>query len=334
MKLTVLLLLGAMTWLARADVAPSPPTNAPAPEFVGWGTNPPAVYTLYRSLVTNQTPDLVTLVTSVTNRVFDHFFPDSLHQCVWTNFIARTNGRATTLWRERAHPSGWPTNGSAPVLAWNTNSLLWGRHGLTALSPCWEGEGYEGQAPITALTRRHGYTRGHGMAPDGVCTNWSGKKVWFLTAGNQRIAATIARAIVRTSGRDYTIFLFRQDLPPGIEPLRVIEPDELSRRYPFCLGAPRPICQTEQTGHVNTGLAGFSVPAWKGGDSGSPDMLPLGNELLFYGGRSTSGPSPAMQADMDQLSRLAGLDPNRYQIQWADLSRFPAYLPHYGLSHQ
>jgi hypothetical protein len=78
---------------------------------------------------------------------------------------------------------------------------------------------------------------------------------------------------------------------------------------------------------VNTGIVGFTVPAWKGGDSGSPDMLPLGNELVFYGGRSTTSPSPVMQADMDKLCRLEKLDPRKYQLQWVDLSRFPSYAP-------
>jgi hypothetical protein len=30
-----------------------------------------------------------------------------------------------------------------------------------------------------------------------------------------------------------------------------------------------------------------------------------------------------MQADMDALSRSAGLDPAKYQMQWVDLSSYP-----------
>jgi hypothetical protein len=54
-------------------------------------------------------------------------------------------------------------------------------------------------------------------------------------------------------------------------------------------------------------------------------MLPLPGELVFYGGRSTTGPTPEMQADMDELCRLQKLDPRRYQMRWADLSKFPDY---------
>jgi hypothetical protein len=320
MKDKLLLLLVALPLAARGDTNPPAPTDTAPPEFIGWFTNRPAVYTSFRSQSVNPTNGVVTFVT---NRQFDHYFPESLNYFVWTNFIARTNGRSTSLWSARAHPPDWPTNG--PLAAWNTNSLLWGMKGLTALSPCWEGEGYNGLVPVTALTRRHGYARGHGMGDEGVHTNWAGRKIWFVTRENQLVAATIARAIVSLTHGDYTLFLFREDLPPSIEPLRVVEINNLMARYPICMGAPRPVCETEQLGHVNTGIPGFTVLAWKGGDSGSPDLLPLANELVFYAGRSTACPSPAMQADMDKLCALERLNPQPYQLQWVDLSEYPAY---------
>src|SRR5262249_20713452 len=132
----------------------------------------------------------------VTNRAFHHFFVDSLNHLIWTNFIAHTNGRDTTIWSVRTHSPTWPA--SAPVAVWNTNSLIWGMKGVTALSPCWEVEGVPGQVPVTALTRRHGYTRGHGMGVDGFNTGFAGKKVWFLGADNKIVQATVARDVVRT----------------------------------------------------------------------------------------------------------------------------------------
>ena len=320
MKCKIIPFFGAITVVTGAAIAPPVLANESAADAVGWAINGPAVYTVNRSPATNQAFNPVSYVTNLT---FDHYLPDSLNHYVWTNFVAHTNGRSTILWSERSHPVGWPTN--APALSWNKDNLLWGMKGMTGLSPCWEGEGNSGQVPITALTRRHGYTRGHGMGPDGESTAWAGRKVWFVTAGNQRIEAIIARAVVRTIRGDYTIFLFREDLPSGIEPLRVVALTNLLARYPVCVGAPRPVCQTEQAGCVNTGIAGFIVNSWKGGDSGSPDMLPLMNELVFYGGRSTASPSPLMQADMDTLCQLEGLDPRAYQLQWADFSRFPSY---------
>ena len=112
--------------------------------------------------------------------LFERFLPGSLNHLVWTNLIAHTNGRTTSVWEERTHPANWPTN--PPQVKWNSNSLLHDWHGWTAISPCWEGEVWSGQLPITALTRRHGYTRGHGMGEDGLSTNYSGRKVWFVNA--------------------------------------------------------------------------------------------------------------------------------------------------------
>jgi hypothetical protein len=259
-----------------------------------------------------------------TNSVFDHFLPGSLNNLVWTNLIAHTNGRSTLVWSARTHPAGWPAN--PPVLAWNTNCLLWGIKGFTALSPCWQNEGNPGQVPITALTRRHGYTRGHSMGPDGFRTLLSGMKVWFLAANGAIVQATIARDVVRTrtaqDNRDYTIVLFDHDLPASIEPMSVLTFSNLMAAYPSVQGAPWPVFKTEQRGNVSADIPGFTLDTFRGGDSGSPNMLPLPGELVFFGGRSTSGPSPEMQADMDELCRLQHLDPKRYQMTWVNLAGY------------
>lgn len=47
------------------------------------------------------------------------------------------------------------------------------------------------------------------------------------------------------------------------------------------------------------------------GDSGRPDMIPtLGGTLVFFKGRTTSGPTAQMQADMDILSIYLNLSTN------------------------
>jgi hypothetical protein len=262
----------------------------------------------------------------LTNRVFHHFRPDSLNSVIWTNLMARTNGRDTSIWSVRTHSALWPA--TPPVAVWNTNSLIWGLRGFTALSPCWEVEGAPGQVPVTALTRRHGYTRGHGMGADGFNTGFAGKKVWFLTANNKIVEVKVARNAVRTmkgSSRDYTILLFSKDLPTSIEPMRAVAEVDMNWKYKLNFGAPLPMFKSEQTGHVSAEIPGFTLNTWKGGDSGSPDMLPLPGELGFCLGRSTSGPSPQMQADMDELCEQEGLNPKRYQLQWINLSKYPQY---------
>jgi hypothetical protein len=51
-------------------------------------------------------------------------------------------------------------------------------------------------------------------------------------------------------------------------------------------------------------------------------MLPLSDELVFYEGLTTSPPSAEMQADMDMLSRRAGLNPLQYQMRWVNLDAY------------
>ena len=119
----------------------------------GWTTNAPAIYRMPGGRPTNQPA----------SKIFDHFFPESLSHLVWTNIIAHTNGRETRIWAVRTYPPGWPAN--PPIIQWNTNGLMWGMKGLTALSPAWSDDGGGGQAPVTALTKRHGYVRGHSMGP-------------------------------------------------------------------------------------------------------------------------------------------------------------------------
>ncbi len=328
-----------------------------ASQYAGIRTNGPAVFTLTFDGVTNTTPNPIfarnkRLLAStnplppmvlrylrtasvpefetnfgfVTNSTFLHFVPGSLNYLLWTNFIAHTNGRSTVIWSTRTHPPGWPA--VPPQVAWNHQSLLWGMKGLTALSPCWENEGSSGQVPITALTRRHGYTRGHGMGADGFREHYAGRQVWFVTAEDKIVDVRVRREVVRTqNGRDYTIVLFDRDLPASISPIRVISATNMMARYVYRRGAPWPLFATEQGGNVSAAVPGFDVATYKGGDSGSPNMLPFLDELVFHSGRSTSGPSREMQEDMDELCRRERLDPRRYQMQWLDLSNYPAYPP-------
>jgi hypothetical protein len=99
----------------------------------------------------------------------------------------------------------------------------------------------------------------------------------------------------------------------------VADDKALQTAYPYVPGGPRPLFKTEQSGYVSTDQAGLSVNTFKGGDSGSPDMLPLEDKLLFLGGRSSSSPSPEMQADMDELCKRQKLNPRRYQMRWVEI---------------
>ena len=209
------------------------------------------------------------------------------------------------------------------------NTKLWEFWQLpAAISQVREGEGAFGQGSITALTRRHGYLRGHGMGPSGLHPEKVGVRVWFCTRDNQVIERKVKLLVTRFMDegkvRDYSIILFDADLPATIEPMRVTDPDKVKRKYLFDDLSHKPVMMSLQGGFVTAGVAEWTVPV-AGGDSGAPRMLPLGGELVFLWGISTSPPSAEMQADMDMLSLKAGLDPRRYQMQWVDLDSYPDF---------
>lgn len=303
---------------AKTNILPSPWANSPIP--------PPSLAQDIRERLIARRTQTVAQVIWFTNKAFVNFRPESLINCVWTNLLVLTNGRSPVIWSQRSHPIGWPLR--APSVRWNASGLMWGMRGLTALSPCWEGEGAPGQIPITALSRRHGYTRGHGMGPDGFRRVYAGKRVWFLTTDNSLVQMKVTREVVRTlpgSGRDYTLVLFDRDLPASIEPMRVCIWQEIAPRFAFFDNVPCPLFMTEQEGNVSAAIPGFTFNVLKGGDSGSPNMLPLPGELVFYNGRTTTPPCPEMQQDMDELCRQEGLNPTNYRLQWVDLEGYPKY---------
>jgi hypothetical protein len=338
---------------AQSNAAPTARVSPPQPMIsvqttndLGLASNGPAVTHLFKITQswTNEraflspTPALATnpaylrmrqSSSSWTNAVFESFRPDSLNNAVWTNFMARTNGRDMQIWSERHMPQVWTNR---PTARWNTNSVIWGMKGLTALSPAWQVLSGSGQVPFTLLTRRHAYARGHGLGPEGFQTADAGRKIWFLTRDNVLVEAVIKRHVTRASTtngihRDYSIFLFDRDLPDTIESMSAAPLAEIQTRYrfPAQFTWPCPIFQTEQSGMVSTGIAPLVVNTWKPGDSGSPDMIPLPGELVFFGGRSTSGPSREMQEDMDELCRLEHLDPKKYQLRRPDFSKYLEY---------
>ena len=261
--------------------------------------------------------------TLITND-FAGFVPGSLASFVWSGF--RTNGRTTNLWAFWQLPPGWPNK--PPILRWNTNSLMWGLRGLTAISQVCEGMGGFGQGALTALTRRHVYLRGHGMGPSGFSPDRVGKRIWFCTRDNKVIERKAQYVFIRSpegpGTPDYSIVLLDADLPASIQPMRVVDPVKVRRKYLFVPMDYKPEIMTLQGGFVSAGIPPWDIPI-QGGDSGAPRMLPLPGELVFLEGITTSPPSAAMQADMDMLSLKAGLDPRKYQMQWVNLDSYPDF---------
>ncbi|MCL4790312.1 MAG: immunoglobulin domain-containing protein, partial [Verrucomicrobia bacterium] len=228
---------------------------------------------------------------------------------IWTNYTAHTNGKTAEMWATYSHP----IRTNPPALAWNTNSLLYGKTGFTAISQA--NSFQSNHAPVTALTRRHGFTAGHSLAPYSGYEGFAGHadtKVWFCTSDNQLVEATNVIAYARwTSAYDYGIPIFNDDLPTNITPIMVMTP-------PTSIGVCFRKCQhglMSANLRPQTSLSEAFLPqdtskppfndhnTSEGGDSGSPNMIPTTDgSLVFIGGISTSGAlSVPMQEDMDYL---------------------------------
>jgi hypothetical protein len=247
----------------------------------------------------------------------------SLRKAVYDHFTATTSGKSINLWNTRTMPQGYPT--VPPVLAWDPNSLIFGLNNFTAISQNWQGEGAPGQVPITAISRRHGYSRGHGWGADGQLVIGDGRKVWFCTANNTLIEVAVAGYMTRIgNGRDFTVFIFDQDLPASITPMSAMSQQTFADKYVDTVDPTVPAVSylTCQHGLVSATVPPFNTHnTWVGGDSGSPNMIPMPDgTLVMYGGRSTTGPSVDMQAAMDALSAALGLNPASYQLNWYDFS--------------
>ena len=242
---------------------------------------------------------------------------------VWTNFIANTNGRTMQLWSEYSLPADWPK--VPPVMAWDTNCLLFGLDGFTAISQCNAFQGARGQIPATLLTPRHAYTRGHGMGANGLGTNFTGQSVWFCTASNTLVQMTVAANFIRLGDfggqyYDHGILVFTEDAPPSITPMSVLSNAEFQVYYPNAPDLPFMFFGTTAAGFCSAQVPPFVYPLANPGDSGSPYMIPTpDHKLAMFSAATTSGPSPQMQADIDTLTALVGLSTNNYQLRWYDM---------------
>ncbi len=255
----------------------------------------------------------------------------TLPEMIWTNFVRLTNGRSPRLMSERTATPGWPIHGGRAVR--NPQSFVAGVRGVTgwssgAFSP-WAPNYLDMQAPATLVTRRHALACGHCAGkPSALSTDYSGRRMFFVTANNQIIARTIAARITRlhTTNNvrfDYSIYLFNEDLPASIEPVRVMDWNEFNAKTRGQDVWTWPQMGRCQHGYVgSTRSAGHSMA--QPGDSGHYSGFVLnGSQGWEWVAVVPTLPGNAYQRDLDELSRWAGLNPAQYQIQWFDLSGFP-----------
>jgi len=237
-------------------------------------------------------------------------------------------------------------NSDNPVVILNTNSLIHGMYGETAISTTYVNHNVE--VPVTLLTKRHGYARGHDSGAYGFNTNRAGSQVWYCDTNGNTVVATITNWWCDLNGppgsvsRDFSICIFDHDITT-CEPMLVIEPSDVTKYYGPRTGPLNPnntlapqgyvTYQTEQYGYVGTEVSPFdNLNTTIGGDSGSPDMIsvPVGEGrfgLAMYHGRTTEGADKGghMQSILDKLTVQQGLDTNDYQLNWYyNITNFPA----------
>jgi len=295
---------------------------------------------------------------------------------VWTNVLEKSYGCDDSLYSKRSRPDGWVdgtsyTGTGTPALEWSTNGLLRQFTNYTAISQMNSFCGCPGQMPVTLLTRRHAYMRGHDTVHDGdgngwtVKTNYAGQRVWFCDENNNVVTATVkasfgGRGVVDGSIHytDFVVLLFEEDVPSTIANMPVC----LAQFYyeevkvgswddPGC--HPRPLQRATYITISQCNKVGiFPHPTRPGfpqealaGDSGSPEMLPVRDGLVMFGGATTTGlgscklpgcktpfagPEPGFNADtfvqyaVEELNKWAGLDSRdpAYNLEYADLSEF------------
>jgi hypothetical protein len=242
---------------------------------------------------------------------------------VYNHWTSYTNGKTCNLWSSR------PTTDPPTGLAWDGSCLLYGKTGFTAISQCSQ-FAPRGQMPVTALTPRHGYTRGHGAGyPYGYAgfnSGFNGSNVYFCTATGTLVTATVTNAYTRLNtfeNFDYTILVFSADLPSTIQPMEVSYslPQSYSVIFNTTQGdsqhgymsANNPPFWVYNSSNLEQSADPDAFPPFNqhgtyfDGDSGSPVMLPTTDDVLvFLKGDSTTAPCGQMQTDMDALSTSVG----------------------------
>jgi hypothetical protein len=251
--------------------------------------------------------------------------PPTLQAALWASFSSATNARPGTTQF---------ANMSTLNPTFDTNSVTFGLTGYNACAAeanpapgfVWTNQTW--YIPVTALTRRHVYYRGHSTGgtngqfmPTGIAS-----PLHFIRTDGSIYLAYVAG--VKKGLQDYNVAILSNDLPADIQPMMMADPNALAEKL-----AKNPVgfwpnfkpllgyCQHNKIGTID-GVSFNPHNFYVGGDSGSPDFYILNGALVFVEGRTTSGWCPQMQADCDQLTTWAGLNPAQYQIALLDLSQF------------
>lgn len=252
------------------------------------------------------------------------FYPtNTLGYALETNYFARTNAISHY---NPATDQPWTgyVPGSTNIARYrlNTNSVLYGKRGATAISVAQFGATVN---RLCLVTRRHAV----GLAHYGDPSN--GGLVWFMGTNGVVHGMTASVGFSSGLGEQLEVVTFTQDVPADVETARVIGPLTNAWQFIASFFPPPPPDVTRQLAvcqHGYVGVCGQPHPGGsicgQGGDSGSTGFIMLGDELL-YTGVFSSKPSPFMQQKLNELTLRLGLRTNDYPLQIVNLTNYPKW---------
>gem|GEM_PF-4240527 len=259
--------------------------------------------------------------------------PGSLGWHLWTNWVARTNGRTdAVLARIEAVPG---SNGSMAANAeWNTNWFFYGLENFTAMTHARTNAGGEPffwrkamlLSPVAFLQAGHTFCANH---PDQA---HCGSNQWFLaldkTNGHhwRRCVGGVSR---QTNFGDYFIGVLEKPFPSGVASVPLVLWETVSNRLEQPLGRwpTVTLCQHART-IGNFSFHWGSDHGVAAQDSGSPTFIVVGNRLVGFP-RGFAAPNlhaagvEQFLADYTNALRRAGHDPRRYPVRFETLGAFP-----------
>jgi hypothetical protein len=287
----------------------------------------------------------------MTNRFGETLRTDSFKYHVWTNWVARTNGRSPQIMRSITEIPG--TRGTQATNAlWNTNWYFFGTENFTAMThvktnlggDVWWTKKAAIISPVALLQAGHAYCANN--AQQTTC----GSNAMYLavdaTNGQHWRRAVVGVSRQESAGAwgrdtwfrlDYVIIGLGKPFPTNIAAMPIAQLEDIERCAGRELNWPsHAACQHSLT-LDNASFKGTGH-AVAGGDSGSPTFFVVSNRLVigingmtaphYFGtGTNAHGLKPLEQLLTDYTNVLlrAGHDPSKYPLQFETLSAFPAH---------
>lgn len=297
-----------------------------------------------------------TTVPAQTNDAKYHRFgeytpPDSFKYHVWTNWVARTNGRSPQIMRSITEIPG--TRGTQATNAlWNTNWYFYGTENFTAMThvktnlggDVWWTKKAAIISPVALLQSGHAFCANN---PQQTACSSNGVFLAVDATNGQHWRRSVGGVSRQESAGqwgsrqwfclDYIIIGLEKPFPTNIAAMPIARLEDIERCAGRSLNWPsHAACQHSMTvDNASFKGTGHTVA---GGDSGSPTFFVVSNRLVigingqtaphyFGNGTNANGLTPMEQflTDYTNVLRRAGHSPSNYPLKFETLSAFPAH---------